>query len=383
MNRKYAYLCIGFSALILSYIGAGKHDYMAYLEQWDIIVEGMPPSIDTGNSYGVIFNLFAYINFIPNTYLPKAIFIYIYLIASYELWKFSILKKILSHNIILLVLFANPLFWIFSIKLGSNDAFLAGITILAIISFLKDKFYLSGLLFAIGIGFKFSPIFIIIFFASNRLKLNFKFVVSFIISISIIYICGYYLWGNSIFEPLILGTERLSKSLSIFRFIRGDIQPLGFLGISNLDKYSIYLVIFATIISTVLYLKYNLDRLLMALFTFSNLLLLYKVGHHQFYLLLLMLTLLVYIENENILKSNPLFVRSTIMFWIYFFIITILYNYTEYYGGNYSIIREYIGFPTFVIHLTWNVLILKLLYFKTNIKISRNLTLHSFRHTNT
>lgn len=367
----YYFYYIGFFALAISAISPIIHDYIAYKKQWDVIIKGNDPYAHTGNAYGVIYNLFAYIKSTNFFHTQRIVFTFIYILASFKIWSYAVSQSSKHANILLAILLINPLFWIFGIKFGINDTFLSGLTALAILCYIKDKHIVSGILFAIAVGFKFSPLFIIPFFIFSRHKINYKLGIAFGITTLFIFIYGYYLWGSSITYPFTFGADRESKHFSIFRFIRGTFQPLAFIGIQNMDQKSIYFVLSSVVICFGLYIRYNLNRMIMALLSFSLVLIFYKVGNHQFYFLLLVLTVFVYIQNEKLIYNKPVLKKHFIFFWMWFFFCVILYDYTYSYTNQFEGFREYISLPTFIIEVICAYLLLKLAFYRKRMEAKK------------
>ncbi len=357
MNKKRLFIIISVIYVLIALILKPRHDYWSYLDQWGRVVSDG----DINNPYGISYNLFAYISNLPLIQFPRAIFVVVYLVAAYEIWVLAANLKSSYLDIIFVVLLFNPLFIVFGLLYGSNDAFLSGITAISVFYFINKKYSLAGILMAIAIGFKFSPLFILPFFILKDYRINKIYAISFFISALLIILLGYSMWGDSILHPFDLGVNRESKSLSIFRFIRGSIRPCSFFGIDDLDSYSIWLLIVGFLISFLLFFYYKLDYLIMALFSYTNAMIFFKIGHHQFYFLMLLLSAIVFIKNENkIIENRGLFI-SFLLFWLWFFVLVILYYFTAYQDG-YSYIREVVGLPNTVFLLVFNLFLLKLAF---------------------
>ena len=234
-------------AILLAIIVPCQHDYISYVDQWVKIMAGKNPWIGTNNAYGITYNFFALVNSF-HFKLPKIFFVLSYFFAVYLLYHCQ-KNKFVQRKWIYFILIFNPLLWIFIVYYGSNDSFLASITLISLIAFLQNKHRISAFLLAIGGNFKFVPFLIAPFLFIHNFKLNYKFIGSFIFFSFIIILLGYYLWGNSIAEPIYFGTQRESKIFSVFRFIRGELQPLGFIGVKNLDNYSIYFTLISWLLS--------------------------------------------------------------------------------------------------------------------------------------
>ena len=361
LNLKYKYLYLFASAIsiVLAFTLSPHHDYWAYLEQWDNIINGD----SAGNPYGIVHDFIGYLSLFPIVYVPKALFVCIYLLGGYKLLDFALAEGV-NAGILSVFLLLNPLFLIFGVYYGSNDLFVSGLTILAVLYLIDQKSKIAGILFAFAIGYKFYPLFILPFLLFSIFKLRKGFAYSFMISLLIIYSVGYLYWGDSVFDAFRIGLERPSKSLSIFRFIRGESSPITFLGIENADSLSVWFLFGSFLGSMFLFLYYRLDYLLMALFSYVNVLLFFKIGHHQFYFLFLFLSLLVYIKHKTDLKQNKPLIISFAIFIIWFFAIVIAYPLTEQYN-SFPQIREWIGLPNFVMLLIFNVLLLRYTFQKS------------------
>jgi hypothetical protein len=358
-NSLFFCTCICVIALVISY--PLIHDYKLYVNQWKVLATGKNlPNYD--NAYGVLHYLFTpfakiYIQ------LPNLICVGIYMFASYKLYDL-ILKQtgIKLARIALLVLLLNPLFWIFGVIYGSNDLFVAATSFLAILYYYSKKTNKSAIYLFLGITYKFSPLFILPFLGIDTRKMNFKYFIIIGFSIIILYTFGYILWGNSIFNPFIFGSVRGSKLLSVFAFINSSYAPLSFINIYNLDFLSIYCMILSWFVLYGLYIYYKLDKLIMIFVSFSSILLFYKVGHHQFYFTLLFITFYIFSFHYTSIKQNKPILISTMLFWSWLFLMTLIYLLTDEYKGQYNYIRELVGGPTFILHATMNLLYLRLAF---------------------
>lgn len=334
-----------------------QHDYSAYVGHWNWIMEGNDPWIDTDNAYGIVYSFFAPVGYLWAK-LPKLIFIGSYLFAGHMLLQLSELsdkKKFILSTALLL----NPLFLVFGVVYGSNDLFMTGLVLIAVVQHLKNHSKISGLLLASAAWFKFTAAFLGPFFAIQNAKINWKFILSFIGSSAIILLCGFLLWGDSFLIPFEFGSERPSKMLSLFRFIRGELQPLSFAGINNLDHLSMPLMLFSWVGISFFTLVKRMDWIKSSILALSSILLFYKVGHHQFFILLFCLYLIYFIKNPKAWNQDALFRISFILFWSWIFLMTILYAIDQYHGV-FEPIREFIGAPTFMLLLLLSTAFIRL-----------------------
>ncbi|MEM0933461.1 MAG: glycosyltransferase 87 family protein [Bacteroidota bacterium] len=358
-NWKVFFALLGIGILIIALLGKNYHDYAAYIRHWIVISEGGNPYLGkaSDNAYGIIYNLFAYTNISAKVALPRVLWILFYFLSLIGLKSF--LKESTPNfptRSILVFLLVNPLFLIFGVKYGSNDVFLASLVLLGVLLYLKKKHILSGIMIALAIGFKFIPLLIAPFLIfQNTLKINLKFLISVSLALALIFFIGYLEWGDNIIKPLIFGKERISKIFSIFRFLRAQ-------GI-NLDSCSTISTVFSVVLSFSLYIVFKLDRMILILFCWFNILLLYKVGHPQFYLTPLLLGSLVFVLNHKIIEQSRLMLFCIILLgmWLFFW---------PFYYDNMGIsleVRDWIGLPHSIILLTTNISLLKLAFIKRNL----------------
>ena len=338
---------------ILAFNFSELHDYRLYIIQWKTLLSGRTlPNYD--NAYGIIHYLFTPF-FWLSSQLPKFIYIFFYLLAIKILYDESL--TIISYKVLCLsltLLLINPLFWCFGVFYGSNDLFVSSVTLISIILYKNKKYYKSSFLIFLGITYKFFPILILPFLAIEPKKINYKYFFLVAFNIILIYLLGYLKWGESIFNPFIFGGERGAKMLSIFAFISSSYSPLSFLNIYHLDFLSVYFVIIIWVVTFIIYYLYNLDKIIMLLLAFSNVLLFYKVGHHQFYFTLLLITIYTIFLNYEKIKSSKILILSLILFWSFLFLVTLIYFFTNGYDGKFYFIRETVGLPFFILHILMN-----------------------------
>lgn len=349
--------------ILVLVLGSGaNHDYIAYLHQWGNIWQKSNAYIKTGNNYGVFFNFFSYLMVLPKlfgkndfyfTLIPKIIFVYMYMFSSYLIWQESFCLNKKESTGVFVFLFLNPLVFIFGVSYGSNDCFLAGLTVLSIIFYEQKKINLSAILFAISVSFKFYPLFLVPFFIVSERKINSSFLIFFSSTLALVYVLGYFLWGHSVLFPFFNIESRASKIFSIFRFFRGEFVQ------KNFDDYSLYCVAASFFITFFIYYKYNSPKIISASLCYSNILLFFKVGHHQFYFLLILLMGLCFVTYHESFKKDKNLLFAAAFFWIWIFVFVALYPITGRYSGVYYQIREFVGAGTFIVHVIFNVFLLK------------------------
>ena len=350
-------------SIVFLYLYPEIHDYRLYILQWQTLLNGhnLP---DYDNAYGIIHYLFSPLILISKQF-PKFVYVLMYLIASFQVIKN--IKHLLNNKILILiyvVLFLNPIFWIFGVLYGSNDLFVSSVLVISLIMY-RNQHHLKSVFFLfLGVCYKFTPIILLPYLVVNSKKINFRYLLIFGFTVCLLYTIGYFVWDKSILNPFLFGSNRSSKMFSIFAFIGSSRSPLSFINIYNLDFLSLYLIAISLLLLFFMYVIYKLDRYLMILLSFSFLLLFYKVGHHQFYLSLLLMMIYILPYHKINFRKNKYLLISIFTFWIWIFSATLLYNFSNGYSGSFLFFRDIMGLPSFIIHLTMNVLLLKFLFDK-------------------
>lgn len=284
------YKVIGFLAvaaflvMIFSYLSGSRHDYVAYLKQWEIILGGVDPWLGTDNAYGPIHNLLAWAYNI-NPLLPKIFFAFL-LVATGAISAFVPLgmkdrTNPLQRCCLFAFLVLSPFSLITVSLYANNDILPAAAMVLALIGIVAFKSIssrvLSGGVLALGCMSKFYPLIILPSLSVRRRCIDWAFVSGFLGTLILVASVAYALWGKSVLIPLHFAGSRGSKHLSIFNFSRNVM------GI-NLDRFSIRLMLYAFVAMSYLQFKKNLGPVVGSILTFAAVLSFYKVGHQQFFL---------------------------------------------------------------------------------------------------
>jgi hypothetical protein len=185
----------------------------------------------------------------------------------------------------------------------------------------------------------------------SRWKLSTPFVVAFISTILIVFSIGYAVWGSSVFQPFIYGESRASKIFSIYRYFRGEFSFLAPLGIRSLDFLAtpVLLSLLGVLFVFVARRKEG-GSVVSVLLGYTIILSFYKVGHHQFYLPYLLLCALVIARNYAVPEfRRVLSPMALLLAWI--FACVVAYDWGGAYRGDFKIIREWVGLPTFALQL--------------------------------
>ena len=347
-------------AIVIIALTKNTFDYEEYEKQWMHILEGGNPWEAWSNVYGPAHNLMAFVYAIHHK-LPRLIFgLGSLLISLYLYRRIQDNPSIDSKNktSLLLLAYFNPIIWIFLVVNGCNDGLIGLLFITSILYYGREKFLLAALLLSIATLYKYIPIYILpfLFISSNRI--NWKFALSFSLITVLGMLIAYLSWGETLFNPIRYNSHRLSKILSIFRFLRGEYSPFQMVGLENLDFLSTYLLIIAGLGLFALHLWYKMHWYHGVLLAMLSLHLFYMVGHFQYYIIILLLFLFYLNKDWNQIKTlYPDLLRYIWLFigWICF--ATILYAATEGFYRHFEFIREIIGLPSFIINglLLWHM----------------------------
>jgi hypothetical protein len=275
---------LAFLSMTFSYQMGSEHDYAAYTEQWEIILAGVDPWLDTSNAYGPIHNLFAWAYKI-HSLAPKVLFEFM-LVATGVISAFVPLgikdrTNALQRCCLFTFLVLSPFSLITVGLYGNNDILPAAAMVLAIIGIVAfrriSSRIISGGILAIGSMSKFYPLIILPSLSVRHRRIDWAFVSGFLGTLSLGLSLAYGLWGNSLLIPLRHAGSRESKHLSIFNFTRSVMGV-------NLDRLSIPLMLVAFVAMTYFLFKKNIGPMPGSILTFSAVLSFYKVGHQQFFL---------------------------------------------------------------------------------------------------
>jgi len=256
-----------------------------------------------------------------------------------------------TKTIIYIMLFFNPLFWVFGLKFGINDFMMAFFVVFGLI-FYRNKFdILAGLFFTVAILTKFMPVVMLPFlivYRTQKIRFRFLFTLSYLVSSLFILGLSYLSWGDKMLNPLIHVAERKSKVLSIFRFFRGDASPLRLImNNPNIDWLSIYLCLASLVIFYAISIKYRFNNILSSITAFLLLLTFYKVGHLQFYITpVLLLLLWVSLDYGKIVRIRFV-LTSVYLFIIWISFVSFLYIISS--KLREARWREILGLPNFLI----------------------------------
>ena len=356
---------MGFFLLYVCLVFGARHDYLAYLVHWKLILEGSNSWVTnaTGvghNAYGPFHSIYAYFLFF-GILGPKFFQLTIFLVAN-----FFLLKEL--HKINFFLEKKNILFYLLAVPgnfltlnvtaiLGLNDTLVASIVLFAVLFRLNEKNYLAGSLIGLAALIKYFPIFLLPFFSLNQSKkIEWRVIIAGTLTLILGLFISIFFWGDGFINSIIYGATRDPKTLSIFKalsqtFFTENLSGLAKILWINFLKYNFILVIFCS--SVLFFITYflKIHFLVSSILGLWTVFTFYKVGHSNFYLTwLMMVTCLPLIENKIMDAKN---LKSCC---IAFFLFLSIYSWgfvfaTDGYTGKSSVVRDIVGYISFYLSL--------------------------------
>ena len=328
------------------------------MSQWELVLSADDPWT-TNNTYGPAHNLLAVL-FAFHPMLPKLVYVLAWQISSwcliYQLARHSINLPWLIFWLVALPF--NPLFWSFGVVYGTMDSLVATLCLSALACRHAGRNSASASLLAFAVLLKIYPIIFVPFLILDGRRINWKFLATFGALIAAGLALSLQVWGESTFHSVTYNSGRGSTLLSIFRFLRGNASPLK-PWVDNLDSLSIPLMAIGGSIVFMLAWKWRTPHVFGALTAILVTLTLYKVGYHQYFLVVPFMVGLWYAHrlphSDRFLTSATITCLGWISFVSILYLLTHAYNYfsgsgvTAGMAGKYAFISEWVGLPTFFI----------------------------------
>ena len=321
-----------------------------------------PWSVVAGNAYGPAYNLLAGL-FALHPLLPKVVFVLSWQVSSWYLIH-QLARRGVSLPWMVFWLAAlpfNPLFWSFGVIYGSVDSLVAALCLIALAYHQADRRSVAAIVLALAALMKIYPIVFAPFMALDGRRVNWRFLATVGALVATGFALSFLIWGESAFHSIIFNSNRGSKMLSIFRFLRGDAVPW----VDDVDHLSLPVMTLGGGLVFALVWKWRLPVVSGALAGIIATLLLYKLGHQQFFLVVPLVAGLWYARrlprNDRLLSGALVVCMGWVAFMGALYIVTHYYVRMEVAGefvrigvglaGEWGFLRDWVGLPTFVILL--------------------------------
>ena len=297
--HKTIFVILSSILILILFYGDSRHDYSFYTLTWESFANNENKVVHNG--YGPIHLLLSYL-FKIHYLVPKILFGFSFIFLSYLVFKNIVKKK----EKILLIYFYITLqcnFLIISgvFFYGLNDALVTFFFIFSILFYLNQRFIFSGIFISIASLIKFYPVLFVPQLLIMNNKINFKLFLTIITFISSFLILFSFLFDYKLLlEPLSFGSTRGPKFASIiaslnYSFPNNEVVNL-------LIKYNSYILIMSVFLVYIFTFIKKTDLFFSIIFLNIVILTIYKVGHTQYYIPLMVLSSLLLMFEKKYLE---------------------------------------------------------------------------------
>lgn len=353
------------AAVVTTLLVGAQGDYGAYVLQWDLVLSGDDPW-STNNTYGPAYNLFS-ILYALHPMLPKVLFAAAWQVSSWYVLHWLARRGVTLPWLMfwLAALPLNPLFWVFPVVFGQADALVAALCLVSLACRQADRNSLAAVALALAVLMKVYPIVFAPFLALDGRRVNLRFLMTFVAMIAIGLAFSLLLWGESTFHAITFNSGRGSTILSIFRFLRGDASPLQAWA-DNVDYLSIPAMALGGGLVFALAWKWRIPHVSGALAGILVTLTFWKVGYHQYFLVVPLTAGLMYASGQLFDRDKFLDIATvSCIGWMGFVSVLYLPTYAPslvaFFAGSgladgmaewLTFTREWVGLPTFAVLLS-------------------------------
>ncbi len=347
------------AALAVTILGGIRHDYIYYIEQWQLVLAELDPW-STNSAYGPLHNLFALL-LVLHPLAPKLVTAAALLAANAALlFALERTRPARDWRLLYLLSFgANALPWISVFWFGNNDGFVAALLIAAVLARLRGATILAGVLIGLATLDKYYPALLIPLFALDERRLDTRLILGALLTIAIGMGIGFLLWGTAMLEAISFGVSRDAMMLSIFNTIAVIGRANGFGEFADLlVRLNTPLLLLVWLGAIALVWRRRDHWLVASCWGLFAVLLAYKVGNQQFWVSWLALTAclpLLRRPDADLLAGLSLPYAT----FLSLFQLGFAFMQPEYFRGSHEWIKDYAGIPSFVLGITLLVLFLR------------------------
>ena len=271
--------------IYLTMVGPVQHDYIEYLKQWKLILNGAAPW-SNNNAYGPIHNLLAFL--VPfGQFAPKLVIVGAMLCANILLFSKIITTPRYENSLLAYFLFiqANFLIVCMGVIYGLNDALVAAFVVAALLARFRGYLFFSGALLGLAVLLKYYPLVLIPLFALENCRFRWRLVLGGATVIALGVLLATWAWGPGFLHAMAFGADRRAKLLSILAALSSYPFLVGGKGVVHFLIATNALVVVAVAAASVaVAMRASLHWLEASVLGFLAVLLSYKVGHQQFYI---------------------------------------------------------------------------------------------------
>lgn len=261
-----------------------QHDYVAYLQQWRLVLSQADPWA-TDNAYGPLHNLLAYL--LPIGELAPKLAIVAVLLAANAALVSTLHASVAGRwlTVYLLAVPANCLVISMAFAYGLNDALVAAFVVAATVARHRERLIIAGAFLGLAVVLKFYPIVLVPLFAMDSGRIRPRLILAAGVVVLIGMGTAALVWGEAVFRPILFAADREPKILSILSALSFHPHLVGGQGVLDLlVRTNMVFVCAAGLLSVVVAWSTRLHWLEASVLGLLAVLVTYKVGHQQFYL---------------------------------------------------------------------------------------------------
>jgi uncharacterized membrane protein len=343
-------------ALIVTLLAGVRHDYIDYLLQWQLVLDGADPW-STNSAYGPLHNVFAWL--VPiHPLAPKLLTALALLVANALLLRALSERPLDGWRTTYLIAFgANLLILVSAFWFGLNDTLVAALVIGAVLARRNGSMVLAGVLLGIAALDKYYPALLLPFFAIDERRIEPRLILAGLLTIAGGMVVAFLRWGTDWVEAIVFGISRDATILSILRPIAVLGRQFGFTDVDILVRYNGPLVVIVWLVAIALAWHRRDNWLVASCWGFFLVLLTYKVGNPQFWVtwlaLVAALPLLNAPEADRLARLSRPFAIFLSLFELGYVLLQ-----PKYYQGQWLWVNDVVGVPAFVVGvwLLWSFL---------------------------
>ena len=334
--------------LALSVARDQRHDYVAYLEQWSLVLGGQDPWM-TSNTYGPLHNVIG-LTIVLHPLVPKLL-----IGMALTLVNFLLVSELLRSappvtSIAAYALFLPLNFLVVSVvfSFGLNDGLVASLVGLAILARLRKWFFACGVLLGLAVLLKYYPALLIPFFCLDRRRFSVRTLTASAITVATGFFFATALWGTGFVSALTTGAAREPKLLSVLAALEHTGFSVAYAEVFQiLVRVNALMVVAAVVLTFISVYALRLRWIEGAALASLIYLLVYKVGHQQFYLtwIVLLIGLLIVNTRRSAWMAYSA-IPAVVLLSVFQFGYEILTDEYREVGG---IVRDNVGFAAFLI----------------------------------